>query len=107
MTADADVVRYTEQLGEEYLGKIVLDALWLDLPKPDLVANPVLVLGAERDICFTQQEVHATAGAYHTNADIFAKMGHDMMLEPGWAAVAERIHAWLETCCPTSSPQDQ
>jgi hypothetical protein len=24
-------------------------------------------------------------------------MGHDMMLEPGWAAVAERIHAWLGT----------
>ena len=24
-------------------------------------------------------------------------MGHNMMLEPGWADVAERIHAWLET----------
>lgn len=25
------------------------------------------------------------------------EMGHDMMLEPQWDAVAERIHAWLET----------
>jgi hypothetical protein len=24
-------------------------------------------------------------------------MGHNMMLEPGWAEVAERIHAWLQT----------
>ena len=22
-------------------------------------------------------------------------MGHDMMLEPEWTAVAERIHTWL------------
>jgi hypothetical protein len=22
-------------------------------------------------------------------------MGHNMMVEPGWAAVAERIHSWL------------
>jgi pimeloyl-ACP methyl ester carboxylesterase len=27
------------------------------------------------------------------------------LLEPGWAAVAERIHAWLETRCPTALPQ--
>jgi hypothetical protein len=24
-------------------------------------------------------------------------MGHNMMLEPGWVEVAERIHAWLQT----------
>ncbi len=94
---DADVARYTVQLGEEYIGKMVLDLLLLDLPKPNLVTTPLLVLGAENDIVFTQQEVRATAAAYHTEADFFPKMAHDMMLEPGWADVAERIHAWLET----------
>jgi pimeloyl-ACP methyl ester carboxylesterase len=107
LTPVADIARYAEQLGEEYVGKIVLDTLWLNLPKPALVATPVLVLGAERDICFTQNEVHATADAYGTKAEIFAEMGHDMMLEPEWAAVAERIHAWLDACCPTSRPQDR
>jgi len=100
LTPDADVVRYAAQLNEEYVGKIVLDMLWLNLPRPNLVTTPLLVLGAEDDIVFTQQEVRATAGAYHTEAEIFPKMAHDMMLEPGWAAVAERIHAWLETCDP-------
>jgi pimeloyl-ACP methyl ester carboxylesterase len=100
LTSDADVVRYTAQLGEEYVGRIVLDMLWLNLPRPNLVTAPLLVLGAENDIVFTQQEVRATARAYHTEAEIFPKMAHDMMLEPGWAAVAERIHAWLETCDP-------
>ena len=61
------------------------------------VTSPLLVLGAEDDFCFTQQEVRATADAYHVEAEIFPKMGHDMMLEPGWEAVAERIHEWLKT----------
>ena len=44
-TPDADVVRFTEQLGEEYALKIALDMLWLNLPEPDLVTTPLLVLG--------------------------------------------------------------
>jgi pimeloyl-ACP methyl ester carboxylesterase len=97
LTPQADVLRCTAQLGEEYLGKHVLDMLVLNLPKPDRVTSPLLVLGAEDDFCFTQQEVRATAGAYHVEAEIFPKMGHDMMLEPGWEAVAGRIHEWLQT----------
>ena len=74
--------------------------LWLNLPKPNLVTTPLLVLGAEDDVCFTQAEVRATAAAYHTEAELFPKMSHDMMLDPGWVNVAERIHAWLETRDP-------
>ena len=58
---------------------------------------PLLVLGAELDGTFTTAEVRATATAYGTAAEIFPEMGHDMMVEPQWDAVAERIHAWLET----------
>jgi pimeloyl-ACP methyl ester carboxylesterase len=97
LTSDSDVVRFTAQLGEEYLRKHVLDMLLLNLPRPDLVTAPLLVMGAQKDFCFTQREVHATARAYHVEAEIFPKMGHDMMLEPGWDAVAARIHEWLET----------
>ncbi|MFY2858999.1 alpha/beta hydrolase [Mycobacterium sp. THU-M104] len=71
--------------------------LWLNLPRPQLVSTPVLVLGAADDVCFTQPEVRATAAAYQTRAEIFPDMGHDMMLEPNWAVVAERLHAWLES----------
>ncbi len=92
----ADVARYTAYLSEEYVGKHVLDMLVLNRPRPHLVRSPVLVLGAERDTCFSVAEVRATAEAYETEAEIFPGMAHDMMLEPGWAAVAERIHAWLQ-----------
>jgi hypothetical protein len=39
--------------------------------------------------------VRRTARAYRTEAEFFPAMGHDMMLEPGWASVAERIDMWL------------
>lgn len=96
-TPEDDVVRYTARLRGEYVGKWFFDMLLLNLPKPDRVDVPVLVLGAEEDGCFTQREVHATARAYGTTAEIFPNMGHNMMAEPGWRLVAERIHSWLET----------
>jgi pimeloyl-ACP methyl ester carboxylesterase len=77
--------------------RVTLDALFLHLPRPKRVTAPVLVLGAEFDDCFTTDEVRETARAYRTEAEIFPDMGHDMMLESGWAAVAERIHVWLGT----------
>jgi hypothetical protein len=37
----------------------------------------------------------ATAKKYHTQAEFFPDMGHNMMLEPGWPKVADRIRSWL------------
>jgi pimeloyl-ACP methyl ester carboxylesterase len=65
--------------------------------RPDLVATPLLVLGADEDGAFNRGEVSATATAYRSDAEFFPTMGHNMMLEPGWRAVAERIANWLES----------
>lgn len=74
-------------------------AVWFDamvrLPKPAKVSAPMLVLGGSHDGTITNSEVHATARAYRTQAELFPGMGHNMMLEPGWPAVAERIESWL------------
>lgn len=64
-------------------------------PRPDRVVSPVLVLGGSDDQVFHPSEVAATAAAYRTSADIFPAMGHDMMLEPDWSHVADRIETWL------------
>jgi pimeloyl-ACP methyl ester carboxylesterase len=61
------------------------------------VSTPMLVLGAADDGMVTNAEVRATAKAYNTDAEFFPDMGHNMMQEPGWANVAHRIHAWLDT----------
>src|ERR1700722_19556942 len=49
-TPEADVLRHTALLCEEYAGKIALDTLWQNLPKPDRVTTPLLVLGADNDV---------------------------------------------------------
>ena len=73
-----------------------LNMLLFNLPRPERVKVPLLVMGAENDILFPSDEVNATARAYQTQAVIFPNMAHDMMLEPGWQAVANRIIEWLD-----------
>ena len=78
---------------ESYLA--FLDMLVLSRHTPRLVETPMLVLGAEHDGFFTVRELRRTARAYRTEAHIVPGIGHDMMLEPGWQGVAERIDAWV------------
>ena len=86
---------YAKRLQDEsYLG--FLDMLVFNLPKPEKVKTPLLILGAAKDTIFSPAEVQATGRAYSTQAEIFTGMAHDMMLEPGWQAVANRILAWLK-----------
>jgi non-heme chloroperoxidase len=76
-------------------------ALWdmtlFDLPNPARMRRPpMLVLGAEHDRLIPASEVQHTAKAYGLEAEIFADMGHGMMLEDNWRGPAERIVQWLE-----------
>ena len=93
-TPEAHVVGYAARLTEES-ARIGIDGVLLGLARSKSVATPMLVLGARDDGAVTPKEVRATARKYQTHAEFFPDMGHNMMLEPGWAAVAERIHAWL------------
>jgi len=90
------VTQYAARLQEESR-RATYDTLFLDLPRPQHVTTPLLVLGPEHDAIFSPKEIRATARAYGTEAEIFPHMAHDMMLEAGWAAVAERIIDWLGT----------
>ncbi|MBA7490522.1 2-succinyl-6-hydroxy-2,4-cyclohexadiene-1-carboxylate synthase [subsurface metagenome] len=72
-----------------------LDMMGLDLPHPRQIKTPMLVLGAGNDTMISSGDIEATARAYGTEAEIFPDMAHDMMLEAGWQAVADRILGWL------------
>lgn len=92
-----------EQQVNEYFGHIqdesyraFLDMMMFNLPKPQRVKTPMVVVGAERDAFFTCKEVEATARAYATQAQIFPGMGHNVMLERDWEAVAEHIATCLQ-----------
>ena len=96
-TPGTQVLQYHARLQEESARATWLDMMLLNLPRPKKVTTPLLVVGTECDALFTPSEQRRTARAYGTEAEMFPEMGHDMMLEPAWAAVAERIHMWLGT----------
>lgn len=64
-------------------------------PTPAGVSTPLLVLGGEDDGTILPKEVLATARAYGTEAVLFPRTGHNMMLEPTWPDVAAHIEEWL------------
>ena len=72
-----------------------LDMVALNLPKPEKVKTPLLVLGAGRDNMLSRSDIEATARAYDTHAEIIPDVAHDSMLEQHWEAVADRIRVWL------------
>lgn len=89
------VREYSSRLQDESY-RAYLDMLALNLPRPARVRTPLLVMGAADDRLISPAEVGATAGAYRTEAVIVPDMAHDMMLEAGWEAVADRILEWLD-----------
>lgn len=94
-TPEEIVTACTSRLSAESARVLYRDLLYRHLARPKRVTTPVLVLGAELDGFFTPREVAATARAYCTEPVMFAGMGHNMMLERGWEAVAAHIDQWL------------
>jgi hypothetical protein len=92
-TPESDVRRYAAMIGNESR-RVALDTMKRDALSPGRITNSMLVMGAALDGCITLAEVHDTAGAYGTGAEIFEGTGHNMMLDDGWP-VAERIYSWL------------
>ncbi len=88
------LVKYWKQTQDDSFMAFV-DMVALDLPKPEKIKTPVLVLGAGRDNMIGPREIEATARAYHTQAEIIPDVAHNSMLELGWQNVAERILVWL------------
>ncbi len=84
-----------ERAGAESIRAAMTDPMFRRV-KTRRVTTPMLVLGAVHDGFVSVGAVRATARAYRTKPEFFT-MGQNMMLEPGWADVAERIRAWLQT----------
>jgi pimeloyl-ACP methyl ester carboxylesterase len=91
---DREVARHFARLQPES-SRVSLEMIAFNLPQPQKVKTPLLVLAAANDAIFSIAEAQATAKAYHTVAEIFPNMAHDMMLEPDWQKVADRMISWL------------
>ena len=78
--------------------------MFVSRPRPRRVTTPVLVLAGGRDRIFTVAEQRATARAYRTTAEIFDTMGHNLMAEPGWERVADRIDSFVRGLVQQETP---
>lgn len=93
-TPEPIVEQCFDRIQEESYRALGMDMGLLNLVQPRRVTTPILVLEGA-DVSWGPRPARENARAYHTEAEFFPDMGHDMMLEPGWQAVAERIDGWL------------
>lgn len=93
-TPEAIVQSCWDRAGPESIRAAMTDPMFRRV-KTRQVSTPMLVLGARHDGFVSMRAVRATARSYRTQPEFF-DMGHNMMLEPGWPDVAERIHTWLQ-----------
>jgi len=92
---DEQVAAYHQRLGDESI-RAYLDELGLNLVRTKRIQTKLLIMGAKEDTLITPGMVEATARRYGITPEVFPDMAHDVMLEPGWERVAERILEWLE-----------
>ncbi|MGB8505614.1 alpha/beta hydrolase, partial [Mycobacterium sp.] len=99
---DDQVEKYQQRLQDEsYLA--FLDMVAFDLVKSERVNRvPMLLLWGENDNIVSQRQMRRTAAIYDIQAEFFPDMGHGMILETGWQAVAERMLGWLNENFPGS-----
>jgi pimeloyl-ACP methyl ester carboxylesterase len=97
MSMDEATAHWKRMQSDSYVA--FLDMLLFRHARPRIArrrGTPMLVLGGAADTLFTPAEVRRTAEAYGVDAQIIPGMAHDMMLDPGWRAAADRIRAWLD-----------
>jgi pimeloyl-ACP methyl ester carboxylesterase len=91
---DAKVSEYAAHFGSESY-RANMEMIW-NLPKPEKVKAPMLVVGAANDALLLPAKIEKTARAFNADCKIFPDMAHDMMLERGWQKVADFMFEWLE-----------
>jgi len=96
-SADADdekIAGYVRRFGKEsYLANL---EMIYNLPNPQRVKTPLLVVGGENDALIAPKKIEKTARAYNADCKIFRDMAHDLMLERGWQTVADFMIGWLK-----------
>jgi pimeloyl-ACP methyl ester carboxylesterase len=88
--------RYAGMLGDESPA-VLAELLWTKPPADPTGDVPVIVFGAEKDSLFSLKDLERTAARYHCGIVVMSGMGHDMMLEPQTARLADIMINCIET----------
>lgn len=89
-----EVDDWLDRLGDEsYLAFV---GMLVDLPRPERVHAPLLVVAAEADRVFSVREQAATAAAHGSEFAVIPGAAHDVMLDPDWEVAAEAIAEFVD-----------
>lgn len=92
---DGLIDSFTRRIQPDSTRAMMFDTVVGCLVRTKNVRSPMLVLGGEHDQFYRPKHVRRTAAAYGTQPVLIPGVGHEMMLEPQWRAVAELIESWL------------
>ncbi|OBK42048.1 hypothetical protein A5659_09515 [Mycobacterium sp. 1165196.3] len=92
---DSLVDSFTRLIQPDSTRAMMFDTVVGDLVKTKKVRSPMLIIGGEHDQIYRPKHVCRTAAAYGTKPVLIPGVGHEMMLEPQWRAVAGLIESWL------------
>ncbi len=98
-TVDETFARLQDESYYAYLDMI------LSRPRPKRISVPVHVIAGGRDGIFSVREQRTTARRYGTALEVFDESGHNLMSEPGWERVADRIDALARTLGSGLTPE--
>ena len=98
--SEADVSRYLRRTQRESQ-RVLFELQW---PQHFWIASsigvPCMVIAGANDAFFPVAMMEEAARFHGVTATVLSDMAHVMMLEPGWAHVAQRVNDWLDTTLP-------
>jgi non-heme chloroperoxidase len=76
--------------------RAVWDMTLFDLPQTFKIhPTPIAVMGGAQDVLIPPTQMRMTGWSYGVETQLFANLGHALMLEPGWEVAAQAISDWL------------
>jgi pimeloyl-ACP methyl ester carboxylesterase len=91
---DEDYKKYYKQLGNESYTAVSEISKPIIKGDPNPLRIPMLVIGANKDGCFTPEEIKLSSQKYGLTP-VFFDCGHDLMLDRCWKNVAKIMNNWL------------
>ncbi len=93
--SDSEAKRFHKKIDNESF-RAYIDMLGLNLVNTKKINTAIMILGGEQDFAVPLKALKKTAEIYGVKPEVFASMGHDIMLEPDHKLIVNKIHNWLQ-----------
>jgi pimeloyl-ACP methyl ester carboxylesterase len=93
---EKELMTYQAKLKSESFSAFLVDLNFPRIKRKIQAKVPMLVIAGGKDKIFSVKEQERTAAFYEATLKVFPELPHNLMLDPGWELVAERVYEWME-----------